>query len=138
MFEYQHRVQFYETDLMGIVHHANYLRIVEEARVAWANARGVLQWDKPETASAFAVLGTEVSHVKPCRFGDLLRVEVQVKVQGVRVFFEYKVWKDDTLVAESRTKHVHLDGDMRPQRPSEKLVKIMEKEAWNETWLSSL
>ena len=30
---YNHRVQYYETDRMGIVHHSNYVRWMEEARV---------------------------------------------------------------------------------------------------------
>ena len=32
---YQHTVQYYETDKMGIVHHSNYIRWMEEARVAY-------------------------------------------------------------------------------------------------------
>ena len=30
---YQHKVQYYETDKMGIVHHSNYVRWMEEARI---------------------------------------------------------------------------------------------------------
>ena len=30
---YQHKVQYYETDKMGIVHHSNYIRWMEEARI---------------------------------------------------------------------------------------------------------
>lgn len=138
MFEYVHRVQFYETDLMGIVHHSNYLRVYEEARVAWAVARGVLEWARPESASAFAVLGTQVRHLKSARFGDELRVEVQARMKGVRIVFEYKMWKDSELISEARTEHVHLDRDLRVQRPEPGLRKVMEAEPWKETWLSSL
>ena len=30
---YRRAVQYYETDMMGIVHHANYIRWMEEARI---------------------------------------------------------------------------------------------------------
>ena len=33
MFSYKRRVKYYETDRMGVVHHSNYLKIIEEARM---------------------------------------------------------------------------------------------------------
>ena len=35
MWDYRRRVNYYETDRMGVVHHSNYLRLIEEARLAW-------------------------------------------------------------------------------------------------------
>ena len=40
--KYEHRVQYYETDRMGITHHSNYIRWMEEARVAFLDGTG---WD---------------------------------------------------------------------------------------------
>ncbi|MBX2996086.1 MAG: acyl-CoA thioesterase [Bdellovibrionaceae bacterium] len=137
-FAFHRRVQFYETDLMRIVHHSNYLRFYEEARVAWAAERGVIDWKDPQSAAAFAVLGTQVRHLAPCRFGDQLKIEVQVRLNGVRVVFEYKMWNDGVLASEARTEHVNLGPDLRPQRPLPELKACMEKETWKETWLSSL
>ena len=73
VFLFQHRVQFYETDTMGVVHHTNYLRFCEEARVAWAHSAGLIDYQKPESASHFAVLETRVQHLKPSFFGDILQ-----------------------------------------------------------------
>lgn len=33
--EYNRRVKYYETDRMGVVHHSNYLRLLEDARMDW-------------------------------------------------------------------------------------------------------
>lgn len=33
--EYVHQAQYYETDQMGIIHHSNYIRWMEEARIAY-------------------------------------------------------------------------------------------------------
>ena len=38
---YTHRVQYYETDQMGIVHHSNYIRWFEEARIDWMRHCGI-------------------------------------------------------------------------------------------------
>ena len=40
IFEYEHLIQFYETDAMRIVHHSNYLRWFEEARLVWLSDIG--------------------------------------------------------------------------------------------------
>ena len=137
---HQHKVQFYETDLMGIVHHANYLRIFEEARVAWAHQRGILDYQKPETASHLAVLETHVRHLKPAQFGDDLEVIVQARIEKVRIIFEYKMFcrqRYEAPISECRTVHVPLDLELKPIRPSDKLKTILEKEKWIETWLSN-
>lgn len=138
MFEYQHRVQFYETDLMGIVHHSNYVRFYEEARVAWAEAHGLLDAAKPESAASFAVTAVAVRHLRPCKFGETVRIQVQARLQGGRIFFEYKMWKGPELVSEARTEHVNLDASLRPQRPSPEMKEVLKGVTWNETWLSSL
>ena len=37
---YAHKVQYYETDMMGMVHHANYIRWMEEARIDFMDRLG--------------------------------------------------------------------------------------------------
>ena len=138
MFEHQHLVQFYETDLMGIVHHSNYLKYFEEARVAWAHQMGIIDYQKPESASYFAVVETQVKHLKPALFGDLLKIFVQARIKGVRIYFEYKAYRDAITIAEARTEHVSLDKELKLMKPPQSLREIMEKSVWTETWLSSL
>jgi acyl-CoA thioester hydrolase len=138
MFKYPHFVQFYETDLMGIIHHTNYLRIFEEARVAWAHKQGMLDYQKPESASLLAVLETQVKHLRPGKFGDQLEVEVQAKLEGIRITFEYKLWRGKESLAEGRTIHVPLDLNLKLIKPPQALRTILEKAPWTETWLSSL
>lgn len=140
MVVHHHKVQFYETDLMGIVHHANYLKFYEEARVIWAHQRGILDYQKPETASHLAVIETQVWHLKPALFGDDLEVAVQARIEKARIIFEYKMYcrgRYETAISECRTIHVPLDLKLRPIRPPDKIKKILEKEKWIETWLSN-
>lgn len=137
-FSYQHRVQFYETDLMGIVHHGNYIRFYEEARVAWAHAFGLIDYNKPESASFFAVIETQVRHIKPLKFGDQVNIQVQARMHKATFEFEYKMFLQDVLVSEARTFHAALAKDLKPIRPPANMREIFAREQWTETWLLSL
>lgn len=137
MFTHQHRVQFYETDLMGIVHHSNYLRFLEEARVGWAHDRGLIDYQKPESAAHFAVLETQVRHLRPALFGDLLEVDVQARREGIRVIFQYRVRRGEEALCVGETRHVPLGPDLKPLRLPAAMKQVLEKEVWTETWLSN-
>lgn len=135
MFFFEHRVQFYETDMMGIVHHSNYLRIYEEARVAWAHAKKMIDYQQPTSAGYFAVVSTEVQHLKPVKFGSIARVHLQARQVGARMLLEYKMFCGEDLVSTARTTHACLDTNLRPIKPPKHLRDMLEKEPWIETWL---
>jgi acyl-CoA thioester hydrolase len=137
-FVYERRVAFSDTDAMGVVHHANYLRFCEEARVAWMRARGLSETHYPHTEKVLAVLNYRVWHLHPATFEDVLRIRVQVRRDRLKIQFQYAIYKDDERIAEAETVHVPLDGDLRPVRPDPRLIHVLENEAWIETWLSSL
>lgn len=136
-FSYERRVAFSDTDAMGVVHHANYLRFCEEARVSWMRERGLTHSHYPNSDIVLAVLHYQVWHMKTATFEDLIRVELQVRRKGVRVQFQYAMYKGDVRIAEAETLHIPVDKDLRPCRPSEEFMKQVEKEAWIETWLSN-
>ncbi|MGZ3745647.1 MAG: acyl-CoA thioesterase [Pseudobdellovibrionaceae bacterium] len=135
MYIYRHRVQYYETDEMGIVHHSNYLRICEEARVAWAHSRGLLDYQKKGSASLFAVYETRVRHMKPAFFGDELEVQLEVKAKGVRIYMQYRLNARGQTLAVAETTHVSLDQNLNLMRLPNDMMKILENEKWTETWL---
>jgi len=136
MFIHRHKVQFYETDLMGIVHHSNYLRFFEEARVAWAHGRGLLDYQQPGSASHFAVYETQVKHVKPTFFGDDLDIEVQARVEGNRLVFQYRLrGRNLEVCALGKTVHVAMGPDLKLLRMPATIKAATEKELWTETWL---
>ncbi len=134
MFHIHHKVQFYETDQMGIVHHSNYLRFCEEARVAWAHNRGLIDYQKPQSAAHFAVLETQVKHLKPAFFGDDLKILVQARGRGIRIEFQYKILKEEVVVVLAQTTHVPLNADLKPIKISQEMKRILEGEEWKEIW----
>lgn len=136
MFIHRHKVQFYETDLMGIVHHSNYLRFFEEARVAWAHGKGILDYQTPGSASHFAVYETQVKHTRPTFFGDDLEIEVQARVEGNRLIFQYRLkGREGEVCALGKTVHVSMSPDLKLMRMSASIKAATEKDQWTETWL---
>jgi acyl-CoA thioester hydrolase len=131
-----HTVQFYETDLMGIVHHSNYLRFFEEARVHWAHQKGLIDYQKPESAQQFAVLETHVKHLRPARFGETLQVEIQAKKEGAKVLFQYRLWNaHKQVISVAVTTHVALNHELKPVKLSNSMKEVLERETWKEIWL---
>lgn len=136
MFIHRHKVQFYETDLMGIVHHSNYLRFFEEARGTWAHERGLLDYQAPGSASHFAVYETQVKHVKPTFYGDDLEIEVQCRSERNRLIFQYRLrGRNGEICTLGKTVHVSLGPDLKLQRLSDAIKTATENEKWTEIWL---
>ena len=137
LFFLERRVAFADTDAMRVTHHANYLRYCEEARVAWMRERALHTTHFPHADRVLAVLEYRVRHRGPSTFDDLLRVTLQVRREGARVRFHYKVTRDEDLIAEAETLHIAVDERLRPAKPSRELTDALSEEPWIETWLSN-
>lgn len=134
MFEYQRIVHVYETDLMGIVHHSNYLRFCEEARVQWCINKKVLDASN-RTVFGLTVVETRVRHLSPARYADQIQIFVQAKAQQARVIFQYILKVGDKEVARVETTHCRLDENFKVLRLEKKMTDILKEEIWTETWL---
>ena len=108
---YHHIVQYYETDKMGITHHSNYIRWMEEARVALLNEMGY-GYDRLEAMGiASPVMGVECRYKAPSTFADDIAVTVQIEsFNGVVLRVGYHMEKaDGTLVCEGHSEHCFLN-----------------------------
>lgn len=111
------RVRFAETDLMGIVHHASYLIYVEEARVEYLLRRGANYADWAARGTHFPVIDARVRYRAAAAFPDRLEVEVWVgEATRVSVRFDYRIWRDTTLIAEAYTTLACVDDSRAPKR----------------------
>ena len=112
---YIHTVQYYETDRMGITHHSNYVRWMEEARV---NLLAGLGWplEKLEAMGlSIPVVALDCKYKQPTTFADRVEITVKpVKWGGVRMTLGYEMRKEDgTLVCTASSEHCFLDGKGR-------------------------
>lgn len=111
---YRHRVQYYETDCMQVVHHSNYIRFFEEARVDFLAQIGA-DYPALEKAGYIApVLSVSADFKRMTTYGEDLYILVKLtEYKGVRFFFTYKVIDaaTHTLRATGESSHCFLkDG----------------------------
>lgn len=133
-FKYQRKIHVYETDLMGIVHHSNYLRFCEEARVDWFHQNGFETLSKDEIFG-LVVVETRVQHKLPIRYGISIDIDVQMKAVGPRIVMQYLIRDGEIICARAETIHCRIDQNFKVQRLDQKVIQLMEKEKWTETWL---
>ncbi|MGN0663147.1 MAG: acyl-CoA thioesterase [Faecalibacterium sp.] len=79
MFVYRRKAQYHETDQMGIIHHANYLKWMEEARVGFMDQMGLGYKEVEQYGIVSPVAGISVDYKKPVHFADEVEIRVWVK-----------------------------------------------------------
>ncbi len=122
------RAGYGDTDQSGVVHHAVYLRWLEDARVAFFRERGMDFRDlEHERRIGMAVARAEQRYLLPARFDDALDVEVYVgKLGRAQIRVDYRVWRDDDLLMEAKVTLALIDlVRMRAIRLPEDVVSIL-------------
>lgn len=111
---YLHHVQYYETDRMGITHHSNYIRWMEEARVAFLEELGWGYEKLEDMGIVSPVTQAACEFKKPTTFSDLVEITVEVQeYRGVRLLLSYRMVNERTkeLVAEGTSGHCFLNRE---------------------------
>ena len=107
---YEHKVNYYETDKMGITHHSNYVRIMEEARIDFLDKLGWSFIKLEEQGVASPVMSIECSFKKPTTFPDVIQVYVTVqKLSAVKLTLGYEFKCNDQVVFTATSLHCFLD-----------------------------
>jgi len=111
------RVRYEETDIMGVVYHANYLRYFEVGRVELLRARGVIYRDLEARGFRLAVVEARATFRPAARFDDLLSVRCIVdRVRPARIDLRYDVSRDGRAICEGVTVLACLDASGRVAR----------------------
>lgn len=126
----QCRVIYGDTDTMGVVYYANYLRFFELGRNEYLRARGLTYREVEAQGVQLPVTEVRCRYRKPARYDDLLTVETRVvRARGARVVFVYAIRNDGgELLAEGETHHAAVGPGGRPQRLSPEIVRILDPE----------
>ena len=115
MTTYTHKVQYYETDMMGVVHHANYLHWMEEARIDFMDQLGFPYAAMESRGVLSPVKSVSCEYKTPCVFGDTISVSVSVlSFDGVVMTIRYRMCNEQgTVVCEAGSEHVFLNREGR-------------------------
>lgn len=117
MEDYIHRVQYHETDKMGITHHSNYIKWMEEARVDFLDQIGFGYARLERDGIISPVIGLECQYKHPTTFGDAVRVHVEVaEFKGVKLVIRYTMTDAATgsVVLTGSSTHCFTGGDGKP------------------------
>ena len=110
------RVRFVETDMMGVVHHSNYLRWFEMARVEYLRRANVLLPELIQAGILFPITDVQCKYIQSAHFDELVRVEAVLEdFSRAKLCFRYKVWRDEdhVLLAEGSTQNVFTGNNGR-------------------------
>ncbi len=112
------RVYFEDTDLTGVVYHANYLRYMERARSDMLALAGIDQLEVMQGGRGYyAVADLQIAYKRPARLGDDLTVRSHVlRVRAAATLTRQQVWRGDELLTEAQVTAAWLDANGRPQR----------------------
>jgi acyl-CoA thioester hydrolase len=110
------RVIFGDTDQMGVVYYANYLRYFEAARAAYWRSLGKSYKDLEAWGIALPVVEAYCRYKRPAHYEDLLAVDVSVsELRPASLRFTYQILRDDQLLADGSTRHGVIGRDGRPR-----------------------
>ena len=111
------QVRFCETDLMGIVHHANYLTYFEAGRVDWLHRRGLSYDTWVKQGVHLPVIEARLRYRKAARFDDVLVVETTCAlVKRATVRFDYRILRDREILCEGDTLLACVGDTLAPKR----------------------
>lgn len=129
-FIFERKINYYETDRMGVVHHSNYIRFLEEARCKMLEDNQMPYSAFEEQGVMIPVLGVNCTYKQHVTFDDIIKIKTFIKdFNGVRMTVGYHITNQKTgaLVLTGETKHCFTDMDIKPINLKKHLPKFSQK-----------
>lgn len=112
---YQHKVQYYETDRMGITHHSNYIRIMEEARGEWMEQMGMSYETFEGLGLISPVVNVSCSYKKTTTYNDIITVTIYIiDCDHLKIRLAYDMRVQGETVATATSVHCFLEDGTKP------------------------
>jgi len=112
---YEYQIIFGDTDQMGVVYYANYLRFFEGARASYWRALGRSYKDLEDAQIAMPVVEAHCTYRRPARYEDVIAVDTDIsEVRAASLRFVYEVRRGDELLAEGFTRHAVIGPGGKP------------------------
>ena len=116
-FIFERTINYYETDKMGVTHHSNYIRFLEEARCEFLKHIKLPYQKLEEKGIMIPVLDVHCEYKHPSTFGDTLVIKTKIKkFTGVQMYVTYEIInkKTNDLVMIAETKHCFTNMELKP------------------------
>ncbi|MCI8770743.1 MAG: acyl-CoA thioesterase [Lachnospiraceae bacterium] len=128
--KYHRSINYYETDQMGIVHHSNYIRFFEEARLMLMKQSGMDYRGLEEMGIIIPVTFVQCNYLVPLRFEDEVEIATRItKYDGIKMEVSYEIYQERAgqLCTTGKTGHCFLDRELKPIRMKRKYPDLFSK-----------
>jgi acyl-CoA thioester hydrolase len=121
------RVYYEDTDLSGVVYHANYLRFMERGRTEFFRSAGVTLTDiSGEEPSAWTIRHVDLTFHAPARLDDELRVSsLLTHLSGARLFARQRIHAGERLLSDGRIEACIITFTGKPRRIPETIRALL-------------
>ena len=129
-FTFERKINYYETDRMGIVHHSNYIRFLEEARCQMLEEYHMPYSAFEEQGIIIPVLGVSCDFKHHVTFNDIIQITPFVKeCNGIRLTIGYNVINKENgkTVLTGETIHCFTDENLKPIRLQKRIPEFYQK-----------
>lgn len=113
---YKRRAFYYETDKMGIVHHSNYIRWIEEARLDFLQQVGLSYEDMEKNGIIMPVIEVSCKYIISVHYNEMVNIYTKpIFFNGVKAKYRYEIYTGDNemLAASGESSHCFLDDTKR-------------------------
>lgn len=114
---YARKAQYYETDQMGIIHHSNYLRWFEEARIDFMEQMGLSYASLEQLGIMIPVLNISCIYKQPVRFNNSILIHSVISsFNGIKMSITYTITDEEDKITYStgETEHCFLNNSFKP------------------------
>lgn len=112
-YTYYRKAQYHETDQMGIIHHSNYVKWMEEARISYMDQMGFSYRKVEELGVISPVVNISVSYKKQVSFDNEIQIRVSVKkYNSISLEFNYEFFNasKNEICTIASSRHCFLKG----------------------------
>lgn len=125
------RIKYSDTDQMGFMHHSNYLKYFENARISWLRTLGVSYKETEKEGILMPVVSASLEFIIPLYFDDEIIIEIILaEIPKATLSFEYKIINQNKeLVCRGKTKLAFLNSKtMKPVRAPKNIYNLFSGE----------
>ena len=114
MITYERKAYYHETDQMGVIHHSNYFRWLEEARVYFLDELGLSYKHMEEIGIISPVVSISAEYKKPVKFDDVVVIYIKIaRYTGIKLELDYEIRdkKTNDLMVSAHSSHCFIKGE---------------------------
>jgi len=120
---YFHIVNYWETDQMGIVHHSNYVKWLEEARLHFLREIGMPYKEIENLGYMLPVYEVIIKYKNPAKFEDSIIVETKIyEINFHKLVLSYSIYSNKKLIAIAKTIHPWTDKNLKIKKVDEQII----------------